>query len=67
MKPDTPIKISIHAPREGCDFTDEQLTFYLKEFQSTHPARGATFCFNSFFNILTISIHAPREGCDVVG
>ena len=35
-------EISIHAPRAGRDFTDEQLNFYLKEFQSTRPVRGAT-------------------------
>ena len=35
------------------------------EFQSTHPARGATG--NTLLpvvNDLMISIHAPREGCD---
>ena len=33
--------ISIHAPREGCDF-DENYRAKLNEFQSTHPVRGAT-------------------------
>ena len=35
------------------------------KFQSTHPARGATYQFNSIQPIIKcISIHAPREGCD---
>ncbi len=34
-------------------------------FQSTHPARGATFNLGHNFGLLyVISIHAPREGCD---
>ena len=33
--------ISIHAPREGCDPQDV-LDSLDKEFQSTHPVRGAT-------------------------
>ena len=40
------INISIHAPREGCDTPDilhgHQV---IQVFQSTHPARGATYCF----------------------
>ena len=35
-------------------------------FQSTHPARGATFNLGHNFGLLyVISIHAPREGCDL--
>ena len=34
------------------------------EFQSTHPARGATICFAVLRSANPISIHAPREGCD---
>ena len=36
------------------------------EFQSTHPARGATLPAGSVAARLAISIHAPREGCDAV-
>ena len=36
------------------------------QFQSTHPARGATIGIILYGHILGISIHAPREGCDVV-
>ena len=35
-------KISIHAPREGCDSFTPGAIFMLFRFQSTHPARGAT-------------------------
>ena len=34
------------------------------EFQSTHPARGATEGQPYFCVYTPISIHAPREGCD---
>ena len=36
------IIISIHAPREGCDALLRGRVWYIKPFQSTHPARGAT-------------------------
>ncbi len=57
--------ISIHAPREGCDYNPVYWLYPLLSFQSTHPARGAT-CRISVFLLrgFTISIHAPREGCD---
>ena len=34
--------ISIHAPREGCDSRCPQPELPKTQFQSTHPARGAT-------------------------
>ena len=34
------------------------------QFQSTHPARGATLPTGQLLRIAPISIHAPREGCD---
>ncbi len=34
------------------------------EFQSTHPARGATLNPLPYEQDEAISIHAPREGCD---
>ena len=58
--------ISIHAPREGCDFDVQQEVSYLLGFQSTHPARGATHGLQHFGAVIFISIHAPREGCDVI-
>ena len=38
----------------------------LIQFQSTHPARGATWFRPSSVSSVEISIHAPREGCDIV-
>ena len=35
-------QISIHAPREGCDSRCPQPELPKTQFQSTHPARGAT-------------------------
>ena len=35
-------KVSIHAPREGCDITHFQHLQDRREFQFTHPGRGAT-------------------------
>ena len=34
--------ISIHAPREGCDWPRPGRTARPRAFQSTHPVRGAT-------------------------
>ena len=34
--------VSIHAPREGCDFSDSADKATESQFQFTHPARGAT-------------------------
>ena len=36
-------------------------------FQSTHPARGATWRSLDAMEPIVISIHAPREGCDRAG
>ena len=57
-------RISIHAPREGCDVFVVTAQNTKMAFQSTHPVRGATdgnYVPKARFNI---SIHAPREGCD---
>ena len=35
-------EVSIHAPREGCDYTPVMSTRPLRLFQFTHPGRGAT-------------------------
>ena len=58
--------VSIHAPREGCDYTE--LLRELREiaFQFTHPGRGATVTKNKARRDKGVSIHAPREGCDMV-
>ena len=60
------LEISIHAPREGCDFIKFVKVASQHKFQSTHPARGATVVSTACkFPPFVISIHAPREGCDV--
>ena len=56
--------ISIHAPREGCDFLIVVCPPYQSSFQSTHPVRGATVDLRDGPLARVISIHAPREGCD---
>ena len=57
-------RISIHAPREGCDAWMMALACFSSSFQSTHPARGATPGVCASVVQTQISIHAPREGCD---
>ena len=39
--------------------------FYLLEFLSTLPARGATAAGRQLSGEIVISIHAPREGSDI--
>ena len=61
-------KVSIHAPRAGCDGRTERASFGVLEFQSTHPGRGATSERHKETQHLSVSIHAPQAGCDrVVG
>ena len=69
MKVVTTIKlsiVSIHAPREGCDYTFLGAKQAYNEFQFTHPGRGATVGTQQGKDINYVSIHAPREGCDSV-
>ena len=61
----TMLKISIHAPREGGDFTQEEYDYLKSRFQSTPPARGATSDPVLYGERTAISIHAPREGGDI--
>ena len=35
-------RVSIHAPREGCDYDKRQSVLDVDKFQFTHPGRGAT-------------------------
>src|SRR5690606_27120510 len=45
------VRVSIHAPRTGCDLSLAVRYVATHEFQSTHPARGATptFRLTSFY------------------
>ena len=55
FNPHTPRGVRLHHKVDG---------LYDIEFQSTHPARGATPPSLRRRQLLGISIHAPREGCD---
>ena len=62
-----PVLISIHAPREGCDFMEVNRILMGLNISIHAPREGCdgtrrragTSC-------STISIHAPREGCDLL-
>ena len=58
------IRISTHAPREGCDPWTLPRAQACWIFQPTHPVRGATGNGTPPPPGELISIHAPREGCD---
>ena len=58
------IPISIHAPRRGCDDWPIRSGSADAQFQSTHPAGGATGIRDGTIIANIISIHAPRRGCD---
>ena len=60
-------RISIHAPRVGCDPDAFNNRNSVWQFQSTHPVWGATRAAKTSSSIsIIISIHAPRVGCDLV-
>ena len=56
--------ISIHAPRTGSDVPAAVILADIRLFQSTLPARGATFLHLLDERFNNISIHAPRTGSD---
>ena len=56
--------ISIHAPRTGSDWYRDATRTDERRFQSTLPARGATFEAHDAAREADISIHAPRTGSD---
>ncbi len=59
--------VSIHAPREGSDGHRLLPPMPRSTFQSTPPAKGATWDTLATFDTLEVSIHAPREGSDLAG
>ena len=61
------VRISIHAPRVGCDECASDKTHPYAIFQSTHPVWGATIVGKDLELAPYISIHAPRVGCDAAG
>ena len=59
-------RVSIHAPRAGCDKLVRIILDLLSEFQFTHPVRGATAALHLLTDQGLVSIHAPRAGCDIL-
>ena len=56
-------QISIHAPREGGDCSAAALALCCVRFQSTPPARGATFCFAIVIRLIKdFNPRPPRGG-----
>ena len=56
-------EISIHAPREGGDFDLTSRLRIIATFQSTPPARGATFIFSaSLLILINFNPRPPRGG-----
>ncbi len=58
------MRISIHPPREGWDYSFFKVRSRSRPFQSTHPVRGGTVAAAWRAAPLEISIHPPREGWD---
>ena len=57
-------RVSIHAPREGCDDISEVIT--TAQTVSIHaPREGCDVSRLRAVKADRVSIHAPREGCDV--
>ena len=53
--------ISIHAPREGCDISCGYAAALSRPFQSTHPARGATyFLISMVYSVPNFNPRTPR-------
>ena len=63
-KHETGTGISIHAPREGSDYTQAVAKDAQAAFQSTLPVGGATGQDLESPEVASISIHAPRGGSD---
>ena len=59
-----PLLVSIHAPWEGCDDNERAPRNVGREFQFTHPGKGATPYNIILQGCISVSIHAPWEGCD---
>ena len=58
-------QISIHAPREGGDKTDDDIRPRIRKFQSTPPARGATIFRKSLVYLSIFQSTPPARGATV--
>ena len=59
-----PVLISIHAPREGCDFMEVNRILMGLNISIHAPREGCDVTQGGYALREGISIHAPREGCD---
>ena len=57
-------RISIHAPREGCDVDTENQDKTMSRISIHAPREGYDVITERHLYGFRISIHAPREGCD---
>ncbi|ERI63389.1 hypothetical protein HMPREF0239_04619, partial [Clostridium sp. ATCC BAA-442] len=59
-------EVSIHAPREGCDYEEERKAILAVAVSIHAPREGCDYeiGFDDFTYAFYVSIHAPREGCD---
>ena len=58
-------KVSIHAPREGCDPDNEGKSYVERSFQFTHPGRGATIARSRASAQGTFQFTHPGRGATV--
>ena len=58
--------VSIHAPREGCDFYIHIPDFLQAEVSIHAPREGCDVPRQAGGQGADVSIHAPREGCDSI-
>ena len=59
---DIEVRVSIHAPREGCDLRGIRPSEMRREFQFTHPGRGATIHPNGWAMLLAFQFTHPGRG-----
>ena len=64
MHVDNLIKVSIHAPWEGCDAVPTTAAFRCMRFNSRTLGRVRLIHPNGWALLRGVSIHAPWEGCD---
>ena len=57
-------RVSIHAPREGCDADAQVLPTRSRRFNSRTPGGVRLRRTGKGISFRRVSIHAPREGCD---
>ena len=59
-------RVSIHAPREGCDTSHSILVLREQSFNSRTPGGVRLAVVKTSEISIDVSIHAPREGYDSV-